>query len=170
MKSSSTFTKVVVFGCILVGFTACKGKEEAKPSEYYYYPKTNMYFDVAKNIYIFSLDGAKTWDTIDAKTQNEPITLGDKIVLYGSSDSIWKDNDAHRRAYKGKLYDVLADDTTDVPVTTIITEKKIVKKTTPVKKEEEEVQKPRKGLGKFLNKIFGKKKDKKENTDTKNKE
>lgn len=170
MKLRSMFIKVVVFVFIVIGFHACKNKVENKPSEFYYYPKTNMYFDVAKNIYIFSLDGAKTWDTIDAKTQNEPMTLGDKKVLYGSPDSIWKDNDAHRQAYGGKLYDVLANDTTDVSSTTIITEKKVIKKTAPVKKEEEEVQKPRKGLGKFLNKIFGKKKDKKEKTDTKAKE
>ena len=135
-------------------------EKKAKQNEFYYYPDMNLYYDVAKNNFIYSLDGGVIWDTIDAKSGNIPTTLGDKIVLNSTSDSIWNDNKLHREKYGGYIYNVIDDDSPDTSAATTVTEKKIViKPTSPVIKEEEKT-KERKGLGKLLNKIFGKKKDK----------
>lgn len=157
MKFPAVFKVLSIIGVML--FAGCAEKK-AKQLEFYYYPDLNLYFDVAKNNFIYSLDGGAIWDTIDAKSNNIPTSLGDKIVLNSTSDSIWKDNNIHREKYGGFIYNVIDDDSTDTSGATTITEKEIVKKQpVPVKKDEEKI-KERKGLGKLLNKIFGKKKDK----------
>ena len=66
----------------------------------------------------------------------------------------------HREKYGGSIYNVIDDDSTDTSGATTVTEKEVVKKQHATPKKEEETIKERKGLGKLLNKIFGKKKDK----------
>ncbi len=140
-------------------FAGCTEKK-AKQQEFYYYPDMNLYFDVAKNNFIYSLDGGVIWDTIDAKSGKIPTTLGNKIVLNSASDSIWKDNAIHREKYGGYIYNVIDDDSTDTSAATTVTEKEIVKKPASTVIKEDVKIKERKGLGKLLNRIFGKKKDK----------
>ena len=157
MKFPALFTVLSISMVLL-----CVGcaEKKAKQREFYYYPDMNLYFDVAKNNFIYSLDGGVIWDTIDAKSGKIPTTLGNKIVLNSTSDSIWKDNSIHREKYGGYVYNVIDDDSTDTSAATTVTEKEIVKKpTSPVVKEDVKI-KERKGLGKLLNRIFGKKKDK----------
>ena len=144
---------------VVMFLTGCAGNK-AKQHEFYYYPDLNLYFDVAKNNFIYSLDGGAIWDTIDAKSGNIPTSLGDKVLLNFTSDSIWKDNTMHREKYGGSIYNVIDDDSTDTSGATTVTEKEVVKKQHATPKKEEETIKERKGLGKLLNKIFGKKKDK----------
>lgn len=144
---------------IVMLFAGCAEKK-AQQHEFYYYPDMNLYFDVAKNNFIYSLDGGIMWDTIDAKSGSIPTTLGNKIVLSSASDSIWKDNAIHREKYGGYVYNVIDDDSTDTATETTITEKEIVKKPASTVIKEEVKTKERKGLGKLLNRIFGKKKDK----------
>lgn len=144
---------------VVMFFAGCAGNK-AKQREFYYYPDLNLYFDVAKNNFIYSLDGGAMWDTIDAKSGNIPTSLGDKIVLNSTSDSIWKDNTLHREKYDGYIYNVIDDDSTDTSGATTVTEKEVVKKQPTTSKKEDEKIKERKGLGKLLNKIFRKKKDK----------
>ena len=144
---------------VVMFFAGCAGNK-AKQHEFYYYPDLNLYFDVAKNNFIYSLDGGAMWDTIDAKSGNIPTSLGDKIVLLSTSDSIWKDNTLHREKYDGYIYNVIDDDSTDTSGATTVTEKEVVKKQPTTSKKEDEKIKERKGLGKLLNKIFRKKKDK----------
>ncbi|MCY7420887.1 MAG: hypothetical protein LH478_03990 [Chitinophagaceae bacterium] len=135
-------------------------EKKAKQREFYYYPDMNLYFDVAKNNFIYSLDGGQIWDTIDGRSNNIPTSLGDKIFISYNNDSVWKDNKIHREKYGGYIYNVIDDDSTDTAGATMVTEKEIVKKKPVTDKKAEEKIKERKGLGKLLNKIFGKKKDK----------
>ena len=151
---------LIVFSISVIVLCAGCADKQAKQNEFYYYPDMNLYFDVAKNNFIYSLDGGVMWDTIDAKSGNIPTTLGNKIVLNSASDSIWKDNVTHREKYGGYIYNVLDDDSTDTSAATTVTEKEIVKKPTSTLIKEDEKIKERKGLGKLLNRIFGKKKDK----------
>ena len=141
---------------------ACKQTPQDTSLEYHYFPKTNMYYSVVSHLYFFSLDGGKTWDTLRNTDAADSAMLGEKVVLYAPNDSIWMDNEAHRTAYKGVLYNLYDVDTLQPTVGTV-TEKPVVKKKV-VKKQEEGVdeEKKKKGLGKFFSKIFGKKKNKKQ--------
>ena len=157
MKFPALFTVLSISTIMLCAGCA---EKKAKQREFYYYPDMNLYFDVAKNNFIYSLDGGQMWDTIDGRSDNIPTTLGDKIVISYNNDSVWNDNKIHREKYGGYIYNVIDDDSTDTAGATMVTEKDLIKKKPATDKKEEEKIKERKGLGKLLNKIFGKKKDK----------
>lgn len=151
----SLFLIVIFLACAAQG---CKQAPKETNLEYYYYPKTNMYYSVSSGAYYFSLDGGKTWDTLRNEVAADTSMLGDKVVLYAPNDSIWADNEAHRMAYKGSLYNFYDEDTLQ-PIKGSVTDKPVAKKKV-TKKPVAEPEPKKKGLKKFFNKIFGKKKDK----------
>jgi hypothetical protein len=148
---------LVMLACFVSG---CKQTPEDTSLEYYYFPKSNMYYSVSSKLYYFSLDGGKNWDTLSNDVAADSSMLGEKVIIYAPNDSIWVDNEAHRTAYKGSLYDLYDADTLQ-PVVGTVSEKPVVKKRTVKKPVVEEEETKKKGLKKFFHKIFGKKKDKK---------
>ncbi len=136
---------------------SCNFGNAEKQREFYYYPEKNVYYNVAKSVYLYSVDGAKTWQAIAANTnETNNTTLGQKIVIYSSSDSIWLDNTAHRGAAGGKLYNIATPANEDTS-TGWVKEKKVIKKPVVVKTQKNK-DKPKKGIGKFFEKLFGKQK------------
>lgn len=131
-------------------------QQDKEDYEFYYFPKKNVYYNVEKKNFLYSLDGGKTWDSVMSATDNEPATLGEKIIIYSDDNAVYKDNAAHRRWYNGRLYNIINADTARASAAPEVTERKVKKrKTTEVKPKPEE-EKSEKGLKKFLNKIFGK--------------
>lgn len=47
-------------------------EEEKEDYEFYYYPQKNVYYDVEKNNFYYSLNGGKTWDSITNTSGNDP--------------------------------------------------------------------------------------------------
>jgi hypothetical protein len=89
----------------------------------------------------------------------EPATLGEKVVLASNTDSVWKENDTHRKTYSGKLYKIIDDSENISPVATVVSERKVVEKAIKTKakgKGRKDEPQEKKRLKKFLNKIFGK--------------
>lgn len=138
---------------------ACSGKQEEEKEDYefYYYPQKNVYYDVDKNNFYYSLNGGKTWDSTTNTSGNDPGTLGKKVIIHSLVKQVYKDNETHRNLYKGKLYNFIYADTASASAAPEVTGRKVVKKsnTTEVIPIPEE-DKTKKGLKKFLNKIFGK--------------
>lgn len=148
-----------ICGMLLVIFCfACSNNEAEKkvvatppppPSpKFYFYPKANVYFDSVNKEYIFLGNDGKSWQSekqIPAAMQ----ALMDKNVLIDTPPQpVWKDNERHKLIYSAVLYASPSDT-------------QMVKPLTPVVKEalpKTEVKKEKKGLGKFFNKIFGRKK------------
>jgi len=106
--------------CLQISCTSTKQKQEVK---FYYYPKTNVYFDVVKKDYIYSLNGGKTWAVINNTIDKEPATLGERVVIYSPVDSIWKQNEVHRKQYDGTLYNIINENNI-ASVGGIVTEKR----------------------------------------------
>ena len=129
-------------------------------NQFYYYPQKNVYFDVDKKTFFYSLDGAKSWDSITNAADKEPATLGEKIIVYSEDSKVYKDNAAHRKLYNGKLINIIDADTAFASALPEVTERKLQKKKTDDEKLEED--EPIKGLNKFLNKLFGKHNKKKQ--------
>lgn len=121
------------------------------PSKYFFYPKANVYFDTVNKDYLF-LGSDGSWVTekqIPAAMQ----AMMDKSVLLDTfSQPIWKDNANHKLIYSAVLY-ASPDDTVEKKPAPVI--KKPVNADTTVKKE-------RKGLRKFIDKIFSRKNKDKE--------
>jgi len=139
---------------------ACNGKEENTGNEYYYYPQKNVYYDVNKQKFYYSVDGSKSWLTFAGTGNTDVSTLGEKVEIYSNDTLIYNDNDNHRRLYAGRLYNlnIANTDLANVAPAAVSERRSIVKKSPAAKEKKEE--KTKKGLGKFLGKIFGKKEKK----------
>lgn len=151
-------TVLILISCIF--YFACNDNKAETvvpappPPKYYFYPKANVYFDSVNKDYVFLTNDGITWQTqkqIPAAMQ----AIMDKNVLIDSpSMPVWKDNDDHKLLYSALLYVNPAD-----------TMQKKEPKAAVQKAVTDTVKKQKKGLGKLLDKIFGrKKKDKEEDT------
>lgn len=143
------------FFVLLLFFVACNNeqkKEEKKaaglPPAYYFFPRANVYFDSANKDYLFLANDGKTWQSAK-QIPNIVQGLMDKSVLIVTpSNPVWKDNEQHRLLYSSLLYAMPSD-----TVAKKLPPKPVVKvqDTIAVAKEKKE----RKGLRKFVDKIFG---------------
>jgi hypothetical protein len=134
----------------------CNRKEHEGELEFDYYPDKNIYYNVASSNFIYSLDGAKTWDSLHASSKGDPKSLGRKEKIYSESAEVWKENESHLKMYEGKVYSIItAEDRNFVAVVDEVTDKKTVNKTAiPIRKPSPQPKK--KGLKGFFNKVFGK--------------
>jgi hypothetical protein len=144
--------------CIIL-FACNDNKAENKvlppppPPKYAYYPKANVYFDTVNKDYLFMGSDGQTWTSgkqIPAAMQS----MMDKSVLLDTfSQPVWKDNANHRLIYSAVLY-ATPKDTVEKKAPPLVADKPA--------SPEPEVKKERKGLRKFFDKLFGRKKDKEE--------
>lgn len=154
---------------VLLGFTTlngCSKKTAPKVIEagqtYYFYPKANVYFDTTAGNYLFeSPDG--NWQAGTKLPVDKQSLLEKNIIINNPELPVWKNNETHQLLYSATLYSTAAD---------FKKEEKLAankKKALPDEKVEEKDQDKDKktGVGKFFNKIFKGKKDRKEKeTDT----
>jgi hypothetical protein len=140
----------------IVSAASCNQDENKGKFEFYYYPKVNMYYDVADQHYLYSIDSAKTWMTLADTTTQEIATLGDKQVLYSDTRDIWRQNELHRQQFHGSILNIVPAENEADRVQDDVKERKQEVKA-PVTKAPE---KKKTAVGRFLQKIFGKKKDK----------
>lgn len=127
----------------------------ASPSPiYYFYPKANVYFDTVNRDYVFLGSDGRTW-TSEKEIPAAMQSMMDKSVLLDSfSSPVWKDNQNHRLIYSAVLYASPEDTIERKPEPPPVAQ-------APDNGDSGE-KKEKKGLRKFLDKLFGKKKKEKE--------
>ena len=130
--------------------------QDHEGNQYYYYPSKNIYYDVANQRYLFSLDSGKTWDSIHSETA-EPAIEGEKKVIYSSSAEVWQNNAMHREEYKGILLNVVNEESLKPPPP--IPAKKSISKAGDEEESQQEKKERKKPIKRFFQKIFGKKKE-----------
>jgi hypothetical protein len=140
---------LLLAGCLL----SCKSFQQKNgDNEYYYFPDKNIYYDVSRAMYLFSLDSGKTWDSLPASSETVPPVLGDKQVVYSNTDPVWTNNESDRAQYDGTLLNIV----NELSLKPAETEGKVTVKSkpsnTPATKER------KRPIKKFFDKIFGKKK------------
>jgi len=160
MKFSTTFTVTVLYLCFVVMNISCKQKEQQDVNEdaVYYYPQKNVYYDPQEGNYYYSLNGAVTWDSLHTDNPVGARVLGKQVPLKITGESIWINNEIHRKTYNGVLINVINNETISLSKADSIRRIKpvvVVKPKPPVIEKEEP---PKKGLKKFFDKLFGKKK------------
>lgn len=158
--------RLSLFFCALIFLVACnnsqpENKEDEAPSlppKYFYYPRANVYFDSANKNYFFQSNDSLSWQTAK-QIPAVMLALMDKgVMIQNPPDPVWRDNESHRLVYSAVLYATPGD---------TLVKKKAVK---PVRKpdisfpdsSESAETRERKGLGKLLNRIFGRDKKKKQ--------
>lgn len=154
MLSDLNLRRIIVILLFFIG--ACSSDKEKVEQLFYYYPDKNVYYDSLNKDFWFSLDGAKSWNRFTDSTGSEPKTLGSKIAIYSQESEVYKNNESHRKLYAGRLYTISGGDTSTLAVGPEVAERKVEEgKVTPRRKP---ARKYKKGIGKFLDNIFGKNK------------
>src|SRR5215210_4573559 len=147
---------IIIIVSIQLFASSCENNNEKEDYKFYYYPKKNVYYDVKKGIFLYSINGGKTWDSVINTSGDDPGTLGEKFAIRSRVKEVYRKNETHRNLYKGKLYNVINLDTVVASAAPEVMERKVERtRTTEVKLPTEE-DKVIKGIKKFLNKIFGK--------------
>lgn len=118
--------------------------------EFFYYPSRNVYYDVTNQMYLYSLDGGKSWDSLRVAEEKVPAIPGAKEILYSLTPEIWVNNPSHVQQYKAQTIDISGYDST-LSQKDLVAERKIKKVVTPVEDKE-----PEKKPG-FFKRLFGKK-------------
>jgi len=149
MRSYSVI--VILFFCFACNNNKAEKTIVAAPPPtpvYYFFPKANVYFDTVNKNYVFLGGDGKTW-TSGKEIPAIMNTMMDKSILLDTfSQPVWKDNQNHRLIYSAVLY-ASPNDTIEKKPEPIVQKPAIPD--TVVKKE-------KKGLRKFFDKLFGRKK------------
>lgn len=158
---------IVALPVLFAGFTACNEVEEEKQgTTIFYYPKPNVYYDVEEKQYFFFSDDNKEWRTEKNLEAFQKDSLGKNVVIENPSQPVWKDNEHHRLVYGAALYTSAVDlqrkyyedSVNSLPKPPPV----IIKKDTSLisnEQDEEVTDNEKKGLKKFLDRVFKKKKD-----------
>lgn len=148
----------------VIGFFAYrvlhKKSEPVKTDVVYYYPKTNIYYDVARSQYIYFDSIQKSWKQSKKFSEEQKLSLGEKAVISNPSSPIWKNNAQDRLVYSVNLYSssndlkqkYYVDSVNSLPKPVVDTPKRVVQQE-PASQEKKE--KPKSGIRKFFDKIFG---------------
>ncbi len=159
MKFSSSFTITVFFACIIAaGFSCKRNNIPVAGNAVYYYPEKNIYYDGSRSNYYYSLNGGRSWDSMVFKGAGFGAVLGHKVSLERTGNKVWKNNEKHRKDYNGVLLNIVNNQTISLSKADSISKIKtiaVVKSQSEVNAKEEP---PKKGLSKFFNNLFGKKK------------
>lgn len=149
---------LIVITIYLVTFLfACNNNSNSDSYRFYYYPDKNVYYDVSNQRFLYSLDGTKTWKSYVGAGTAEVPALGERIEVTSPDSLVYNDNEEHRRLYSGRLIDLGLLTAATAASAPEVSERKIAVKRKPVAKARGN-DKPKKGIGKFLDKLFGKRK------------
>ncbi|MEP7109291.1 MAG: hypothetical protein ABI760_14960 [Ferruginibacter sp.] len=158
MKFSS-FIRVIFLipGFMVFSFSCNRNNKSAVENVVYYYPEKNIYYDKQQAKYYYSLDGAMSWDSMTFNGAGYGAVLGVKLPIKKTGDNVWVNNESHRKEFKGVLLNIVNVRTISLSKVDSI---KKLNRVVIIKARPEVIEKepPEKGLKKFFNKLFGKKK------------
>jgi hypothetical protein len=150
MKLRPGVFAICIIGCFII---SCKDFDFNQPGDkYYYYPSKNVYYDVKRSNFLYSLDSGKTWVCLFC-VFGERGFGGFSVTVYNTTGEVWKDNEAHRKLYNGTVLNVINEASLRVPEP-----KKIVARNTSKSPKEPEKKERKRPIKRFFQKLFGKKK------------
>ena len=134
--------------------SAGKKSSIKQSSTYYYYPRVNMYYDVANSVYIYKAPDGKSWESGKQITDKVTTGMGKKAVLINPPLPVWKSNAHHKMVYSTALYASAKDFRKAPPKAPITTSKPAEDKKVA---EEQKTQKKDSGIERFFKRLFKKK-------------
>ncbi|HEX8332660.1 MAG TPA: hypothetical protein VF622_08550 [Segetibacter sp.] len=141
--------------------SGCSRNVHQEGFEFDYYPDKNIYYNVATSNFIYSLDGAKTWDSLHASTKGDPKSLGKRVKVYSTNAEVWKENQTHLEMYEGKRLQLINEDDKNyaAKVDEVSDKRTVTTGGISIRKKPAAASK-KKGVAGFFNKLFGKKEKK----------
>jgi hypothetical protein len=139
---------------LLVLFAACQPESHpVQGTAFYFYPKPNVYYDIEQKQYYSLSPTTQQWEQKASLNATESAGLGEKVLIDTPGIPVYKDNAHHRLVYSAALYaspEDLRRKYEQDSISSLPPE--------PTKPEvERKEEKKRTKVGKFLNRIFGKK-------------
>jgi hypothetical protein len=97
--------KKIILGLALAFLMACSINASAQTTHrvrFYYYPSSNVYYNVSAGDYWYYDDGTTNW--VEAKTLPTTITVvkSPHYTVYYKDHDVWRDNATHQQKYKVK--------------------------------------------------------------------
>jgi hypothetical protein len=90
-----------LFAAILLTVALAVGqKTSAQRLRFYYYPASNVYYDVANKTYIYPSNGV--WVTRSAAASRDIVLGTNRVIVYSETPQVWRYNATHRAKYRGK--------------------------------------------------------------------
>ena len=138
-------------------------KKADGPQVVYYYPKSNVYYDGRTGRYIYFSAEEDKWVQATSFTEEQKLSLGERALIDSPAAPVWKNNATDRMIYSVSLYapSDLSKKFVEDSISNLPRKKEPVIARKDMKVTKDSV-KEKSGLGKLLDKIFGKKKDKEE--------
>jgi hypothetical protein len=133
---------------------SCNKINSDRTFEFYYYPAKNIYYDVSNARYLYSLDGGRNWDTLQKKMDKEPLTLGNKQIIYSGIRTPWDSNEVHRKLYGGYLLDIINAEDSSALQKDVVAERKLPGRSKPRLTTANNKNEKKPG---FFKRLFGKK-------------
>ena len=167
MKTFIAFLVICLIGYIVYKTISGKDNESNKVKTVYFYPKANVYYQVGTGKYIFFEEEGKAWKLTKDFSEEQKLSLGEKAVIENPPSPVWKNNAEDRLVYSANLYSSPSDLKEKFHSDSInsLPAKPVIRRDTTIAKAPVEDQKPKSGLRKFFDKLFG---GKDKATDSKN--
>ncbi len=113
MKMTATWM-ICALGVIILSSCGEKKSETTATSgkgvmTFYYYPKTNVYYDVSNSSYFYSIDSGRNWTVLKDSVGQKTRILGKQVIIKSSTNDIWRDNELHRKMYGGVLINLTSN-------------------------------------------------------------
>jgi len=135
---------------------SCKNLDLSNNGDkYYYYPSKNVYYDVERSNFLYSLDSGKTWDSVYSPSAT-PAIEGKRETVYSTEPPVWKDNEAHRKMYNGVVLNIINEQ--NLKVHEPPSKKTTASNTSNQTGNEAEKKERKRPIKRFFQKLFGKKK------------
>jgi hypothetical protein len=158
-----TILVLLVMGILgYIGYSANKpGKSRSpKASVVYYYPRANVYYDVATGHYIYFDEKSKTWQNNKSFSEEQKLSLGERAIINKPSFPVWKNNEADRLLYSARLYastrnfqQLFREDSMKSLPKSVTATPAVLKKEKPEKEEKDSV-KQKSGIIRFFERLF----------------
>ena len=89
--------KIIMALLFILGF-ALGNNVQAQHLRFYYYPKSNVYYDPAHKQYIYSSNGS--WTTVQTLPASVTVKGDRRVVVYSQTPEVWQQNATHVEKYK----------------------------------------------------------------------
>jgi hypothetical protein len=157
MKTLIAFLVICLLGYFLYIIIPGKGDESNKVKTVYFYPKANVYYQVGTGKYMFFDEEGKAWKLTKNFSEEQKLSLGEKAVIENPPSPVWKNNAEDRLIYSANLYSSPSDIKEKFQSDSInsLPPKPVIRHDTVIAKAPVEDQRPKSGLRKFLDRLFG---------------
>ena len=97
--------KKIILGLTLLFALGSAIKTSAQVTQrvrFYYYPSSNVYYNVSTQEYWYYDNGTTNWVEVKTLPTTIIITKTPRYTVYYNGADVWKDNAVHQKKYKAK--------------------------------------------------------------------